>query len=176
MDSNKLLALQVEQLDKEKRDQTERLRIISRRIDHVERAFRKEEKALLSVDYEAQKTNDIEAYNAQKSATLKSTADKHKEELELKTRLGRMMADYVKARKDMAGKREEEFQRRRDEARVQIDKEKHRRREMILQAREEEKRARDEEELRIRQEADEIERQEQGVCARHQTPPRKPLD
>ncbi|KIO32427.1 hypothetical protein M407DRAFT_4574 [Tulasnella calospora MUT 4182] len=64
LDSDRLLQLQVEQLDKEKRELQDRLRIISRRLDHSERAFRREEKPLLAEDYAKQQASDRKAYDS----------------------------------------------------------------------------------------------------------------
>ncbi|KAG4302801.1 hypothetical protein PCK1_000961 [Pneumocystis canis] len=47
LDTSKLRAIQLEQLEKETRDLNEKLRITSKRIDHLERAYRKEELPLL---------------------------------------------------------------------------------------------------------------------------------
>ena len=45
LDSAKLVAMQVEQLAKEKKEMDERLRIVGKRVDYLERAMRKEERA-----------------------------------------------------------------------------------------------------------------------------------
>ena len=42
LNRDNLVKLQVQQIEKEKKDQNERLRIIAKRLDHLERAFRKE--------------------------------------------------------------------------------------------------------------------------------------
>src|SRR5258708_686510 len=52
------MRLQVEQLEKEKREREARLRVIAKRIDHVERAYRQEERPLLVKDYELQQASE----------------------------------------------------------------------------------------------------------------------
>jgi len=52
LNTDDLMKLQVEQLEKEKRDLNQRLRIVAKRVDHLERACRKEERPLLGQDYE----------------------------------------------------------------------------------------------------------------------------
>ena len=42
LDTDNLMRLQVQQLEKEKKDMQERMRLIAKRLDHTERAFRKE--------------------------------------------------------------------------------------------------------------------------------------
>jgi translation initiation factor 3 subunit A len=59
MDTNKLVQMQVEQVEKEKKELAERLRVIHRRMDHVEMVYRREEAPLLSADYEQQKEEDL---------------------------------------------------------------------------------------------------------------------
>jgi translation initiation factor 3 subunit A len=51
------MRLQVEQLEKEK-ERESRLRVISRRVDHTERAYRQEERLFLAKDYELQQASD----------------------------------------------------------------------------------------------------------------------
>ncbi|KAG8899724.1 eukaryotic translation initiation factor 3 subunit A, partial [Tulasnella sp. 403] len=145
----------VEQLDKEKKDLNERLRVLARRLDHTERAFRKEEKSLLAEDYSRQQENDKKAYEAYCQTTRKSAEQGHADALQAKKRLLRMMQDYEDARKVIAGKKEEELQERKRKARAKIDAEKAKRRERILREREEERRRVEEEERERREKEEE---------------------
>ena len=58
MNTDNLMRLQVEQLEKEKKERESRLRVIAKRIDHIERAYRQEERPLLAKDYELQQASD----------------------------------------------------------------------------------------------------------------------
>ncbi|KDQ07801.1 hypothetical protein BOTBODRAFT_38482 [Botryobasidium botryosum FD-172 SS1] len=158
LDTTKLVALQVEHLDKEKREMNERIRIASKRIDHLERAFRKEERPLLDKDYERQQADDEAAHKNQHHAIISALKQEHESNMANKKRMARMMGDYQAQRKVLAGQREEEFQRKREEAQVKIDKEKAERREKVMRQREEERRQKEAEEERRREER---EREEQ---------------
>ncbi|KAI0292946.1 hypothetical protein B0F90DRAFT_1767214 [Multifurca ochricompacta] len=58
LNTDNLMRLQVEQLEKEKKEREGRLRVTAKRIDHVERAYRQEERPLLAKDYELQQASD----------------------------------------------------------------------------------------------------------------------
>jgi hypothetical protein len=45
-------------MDREKRELNERMRIVAKRLDHIERAFRKAELPLLADDYARQQADD----------------------------------------------------------------------------------------------------------------------
>ncbi|KAG9004061.1 eukaryotic translation initiation factor 3 subunit A [Tulasnella sp. JGI-2019a] len=158
VDSDQLLAMQVQQLDKEKRDISDRLRVVSRRIDHTERAFRKDEKALLAEDYAHQQETDKKTYESHRKATLDMAKQQHRENVDAKVRLGRMMDDYRRARTEIAGKREEELKLKRDQAHQKMEAEKAKRRTLVLKQREEEKKANEEEERLKKERAEEEER------------------
>ena len=154
------MALQVEQLDKEKRDLSERLRIVHKRIDHLERAFRKEERPLLEQDYERQQQEDLLTHEKTVAMRLAAAQQKHREDLDAKVRLSRMVADYQARRKEIAGKREEEFERKRAEVRKLMEAEKEARRQKVVAQRAVEQKTREmledaqrsyEEELRKRE-------------------------
>jgi translation initiation factor 3 subunit A len=156
------MRLQVEQLEKEKREQSERMRIIAKRLDHVERAYRKEERPLIAKDYEHQQAEDLEVYNKAVALKLQATRDAHAEALETKRRLSRMMEDYKAKRIEIARKRGEEFARKKEEAGRKIEEEKAQRRRATAKVREEERRKREELERISREEAAEAARLEQG--------------
>lgn len=149
MDTTKLIQLQVSQIDKEKKELTDKQRIISKRVDHLERALRKAELPLLAEDYERQKADDKAAHEAAATATIATAEQTHRESVETKKRLSRMMDDYNAHRREIAGHREEELQKKKAEMKVKIDKAKAARREKVLKDREE---ARLAEEARRREE------------------------
>ena len=49
-----LMRPQVEQPEKEKKELNEKVLVLAKRLDHIERAYRKEERPLLTKDYEIQ--------------------------------------------------------------------------------------------------------------------------
>lgn len=139
MDTTKLIQLQVSQIDREKKELTDKQRIISKRVDHLERALRKAELPLLAEDYERQKADDKAAHEAAAAATIATAEQTHRESVETKKRLARMMDDYNAHRRAIAGQREEELQKKKAEMKVKIDAEKAKRRAKVLKEREDER-------------------------------------
>ncbi|KAI9674574.1 MAG: eukaryotic translation initiation factor 3 subunit A [Trizodia sp. TS-e1964] len=164
LDSNRIRAMKLAQLEKEKNELNERLRVTGKRMDHLERAFRREEAKLLPKDYEAQKELDIAAYEKMKAEKLKESVEKHAADLALKNRLTRLFPSYEKFRKEVSERRHEEFEKTRKSAERELqrkmeqrkkefrDKKAHEKRE-----REEQERARQEEEARLAKLAEEEE-------------------
>lgn len=152
----------MEQLDKEKRDLSERLRVLHKRIDHLERAYRKDEAPLLAVDYERQQEEDRVTHEKNAEMTLVAAQQKHVEDLHAKKRLARMTGDYHARRKEIAGHREEEFQRKRADAQKAMVAEKAARRQEILAQRAAEEEAYEAEERKAQEEEEERLRQEEG--------------
>jgi translation initiation factor 3 subunit A len=153
LDSDKLLNLHIEQLAKEKKDLGEKLRLVGKRYDHLERAYRKEERTLLADDYERQKTQDKESHEALIKSSREDAIAKNRYERELKTRLARMMPDYVVARQAVASKQEQEFQESKAQAQKIIAEEKAKFKEQLLEKKLAEKKKR--EESRRKQEEEE---------------------
>lgn len=156
LDSDKLLNLHIEQLAKEKKDLGEKLRLVGKRYDHLERAYRKEERTLLADDYERQKAHDKESHEALIKSSREDAKAKQRYERELKTRLARMLPDYEVARQAVASKQEQEFQESKAQAQKIIAEEKAKFREQLLRKklaekkRREESRRKAEEEERLR--------------------------
>jgi len=169
LDSNQLRLLRISQLEKEKNDLFKNLRVTGKRIDHLERAFRKEEIKLLPKDYQAQCQRDEEAYNKSKAETLKQAESKHKEDVALKHRLGRLLPVYEQFHKDLKERRSDEFEKRRKAADREyqnaIDKRRREVRERKLrEEREREeasRRAQEEEERTAREEAERVAAEEE---------------
>jgi hypothetical protein len=116
LDANRLRAMKLAQLEKEKNELNDRIRTTGKRIDHLERAFRREELKHVPEDYEAQKKRDMELYEHQKAETLAEAEAKHKEAVALKHRLSRLVPQFSNFRKDVSEKRHEEFEKRRKAA------------------------------------------------------------
>ena len=155
MDTDSLRRLQLIQLDKERGELSEKLRQTGKRIDHFERALRREEIPLLNQDYEAQLALEKATYEENKRQKLALAAARHKESLQLKKRLEKIMPDYQTYREIIKEKRSEEFQAMENEAKKALETEKARRRAAYQKRLEEIRRA---EEERIRREEEEAER------------------
>lgn len=162
LDSDRLRMLRIEQLAREKSELSNNLRVTSKRIDHLERAFRKEEIKLLPKDYEAQLERDRASYEKARQETLKEAERKHKDDVVLKHRLSRLVPVYEQFRTDLQERRHDEFQKRRRDADKELEhaiqKRKREAREAKARAKRElaeaERRQREEEE-RIAREAEE---------------------
>lgn len=154
--------MQVAHLEKEQRERTERSRIITKRIDHLERALRKEEAPLLAEDYERQRKEDRETYELQNQAAIVAAKEKVSEDIVTKKRLSRMLSDYNAKRNAIDQKHNEDYTRRKAIADKKIAEERAKRRAEVLAAREEERKKREEEERKAREEAEERRRKEEG--------------
>lgn len=151
LDSNKIRMIKLQQLEREKNSIAEKLRITGKRIDHLERAFRKEEAKKLPEDYAKQREVDLAAYEAVKAETLKEAEERHKESVELKHRLQRLMPVYEDFRKNLQSRRHEEFEKRRRDAEREFEKAVAARRKEAKERRLREKREREEKEREMRE-------------------------
>jgi translation initiation factor 3 subunit A len=152
LDANRLRAMKLAQLEREKNDINEKLRVTGKRIDHLERAFRKEEAQKLPEDYAQQRERDLEAYEKTKAQTLKEAEAKHKENVELKHRLSRLVDRYEIYRENIVERRHDEFERRRRDAERELEKAKAARRKEFRDRKAREKREREERERMLREE------------------------
>ena len=168
LDANRLRAMKLAQLEKEKNDLNEKVRTIGKRIDHLERAFRREELKHVPEDYESQKKRDMEIYEANKAETLKDAELKHQEAVALKHRLTRLFPHFNTFRKEVSEKRHEEFERRRKAAERDFEMKKKQRVKEVQERRRREKIEREEEERRQKEEAERIRIEEEEKTAREE--------
>lgn len=150
------MRLQVEQLEKEKREREARLRVISKRIDHTERAYRQEERPLLAKDYELQQTSDRATFEQVQKGRIDAAREDHKRNLETKKRLARILPEFESRKAIILEKRSVEYERKQATACAKIEEEKTKRRAAVSKAREEE---------RLRKEAEEQARREEQAEA-----------
>ncbi|KAG7102364.1 Eukaryotic translation initiation factor 3 subunit A like protein [Verticillium longisporum] len=151
LDPNTIRAMKVAQLEREKNDVSEKLRIVWKRVDHLERAFRKEEVKKLGADYEEQNQRDRAAYEKTKAQTLKDAEIKHKESVELKHRLTRLMPHFESFRENLHSRRGEEFEKRRRDAERELEKQIATRKKEYRDRKLREKREREEKERALRE-------------------------
>lgn len=168
LDANRLRAIKLAQLEKEKNELNDRVRTTAKRIDHLERAFRREELKHIPADYEAQKKHDLELYEKQKAETLKEAKQKHAEALALKHRLGRLVPTFSSFRKEVSEKRHEEFEKRRKAAEREFEAKKKQRVKEVQERRRRERLEREEEERRRKEEEERAQREEQERAAREE--------
>ncbi|CAK7263816.1 eukaryotic translation initiation factor 3 subunit A [Sporothrix epigloea] len=151
LDPQKLRAIKLQQLEREKNDVNERLRVTGKRIDHIERAYRKEEVKKLAEDYAEQQKRDRANYEAVKAETLKESKRKHEANVELKNRLSRLVSNFEQYRDEIIDRRRDEFDRRRREAERELEKQIAQRKKEYRERKLREKREREEEERRLRE-------------------------
>jgi translation initiation factor 3 subunit A len=152
LDSSRIRAMKLAALEKEKNLLGEQLRIAGKRIDHLERAYRKEEIKHLKEDYERQMKEDLEAYEKAKAETLKEARQKHEEDVALKHRLSRLVPIYQGFVNDVKQQRKAEFEKRSKQAQKELEAKKAARIRDIKAQRAKERKEREEEERRRREE------------------------
>ena len=94
---------------------------------------------MLAKDYDQQQIDDRKAFEEAQKSRLEATRQAHKQDLDTKKRLSRMMGDYLSRKDVYISKRGEDFAKKRAEASRKIQEEKEKRRQAILRAREEER-------------------------------------
>ncbi|PKS10261.1 hypothetical protein jhhlp_002011 [Lomentospora prolificans] len=151
LDSNELRRMKLAQLEREKNDINEKLRITGKRIDHLERAFRKEESKKLQDDYNKQIEEDKATYDLVKAQTLKDAEEKHKASVELKGRLTRLVPFFNDFRTDLHERRRDEFEARRRDAERELDRQIAARKKEFRERKLREKREREERERQLRE-------------------------
>jgi translation initiation factor 3 subunit A len=159
LDSGRIRAMKLAALEKEKNQLGEQLRIAGKRIDHLERAYRKEEVKHLKEDYERQMKEDEIAYEKAKAEELREAEQKHKEDVALKHRLSRLVPTYQQFVTDVKQNRRAEFEKRSRIAQKELEQKKAKRVQEIKEQRAKEKREQEEAE-RLEREQEERERAE----------------
>ncbi|XP_061766767.1 eukaryotic translation initiation factor 3 subunit A [Nerophis ophidion] len=96
LDPDFIMAKQVEQLEKEKKELQERLKNQEKKIDHFERAKRLEEIPLIIKAYEEQRVKDMELWEIQEEDRISNMKVEREKALEHKKRMSRMMEDKEK--------------------------------------------------------------------------------
>ncbi|RKP26948.1 hypothetical protein SYNPS1DRAFT_13412, partial [Syncephalis pseudoplumigaleata] len=122
LDTDKLVELQVKQIEDEKAEIQARLKSVAKRLDHTERAFRKEEIPLLERDYVRQRKADRHYYEAARAARVQAAREKHARDLKLKQKMTAIMPDYRAFRAGLEGKVREDYERHCQEVAKQLDK------------------------------------------------------
>ncbi|KAG7229963.1 hypothetical protein INR49_009683 [Caranx melampygus] len=93
LDPDFIMAKQVEQLEKEKKELQERLKNQEKKIDYFERAKRLEEIPLIKKAYEEQRVKDMELWELQEEERISNMKVEREKALEHKKRMSRMMED-----------------------------------------------------------------------------------
>jgi translation initiation factor 3 subunit A len=165
LDTGRIRLLKLQALEREKNELGDKVRTTSKRLDHLERAYRKEELKHLDDDYEKQRKDDYSAWEAAKNETVKSAQEKHKEDVALKHRLSRLVGPYESFRKDITEQRHADFEKRRKGAERELQQKMDQRRSEVRQQREAEKKRAEEEARFAAEEEERIAREEEEAAA-----------
>ena len=161
LDTNAIRTIKLTQLEKQNAERDARIRTTAKRIDHLERALRREELHHLPEDYEKQKQRDQTYHEEARNLELEESKAKHAESVQLKNKLGRLVDQYDDFKRDLNERRHEEFERRRKKAEQEFEAAKRKRVKEVADRKAAERRAAEEEEEKQREEE---ERQEREVA------------
>lgn len=101
LDTDKLHSMQIEQLSKDRKALEERMTVVFKNADHLERAKRKYELKLLEEDAGQQKDRDVSAYEELKQAKIQKAKKEFDSATESKERLARILPDYESFKKSI---------------------------------------------------------------------------
>ncbi|GEQ72064.1 hypothetical protein JCM33374_g5750 [Metschnikowia sp. JCM 33374] len=138
LDTDKLRAMQIEQLSKDRKVLDERMKIVFKKADHSERARRKYELKLLEKDAEAQKERDAKAYEALKQAKIEKAKKEFKNSTSIKERLTRVLPDFESFKKTIDEQNATKLAELKAHAKAELEKAKAARIEQVKQQRIEE--------------------------------------
>jgi translation initiation factor 3 subunit A len=133
LDTDKLIELQNQQIEKEKRELALKTKIATKRLDHTERAFRKEEIPLLDEDYKQQQKMDRETYDLKNKAIVEAAKAKYERDMIMKERVTRMFDDFQAYRAQLVEERDLHYTGLFVEANEKIEKEKEARRQKVAE-------------------------------------------
>lgn len=163
LDTDKLKIMQIEQLNKDKKNLEEKLRALSKRTDHTERAFRRYELQYLEKDAEKQIDEEAKNYEVLKASKIARAKKDFEEAQALKERFTRLVPDYVKFKGDINAKNQDKLKQLQAEARAKLEQAKQERIELVKRERiealiheKEHQKAAEDEEARRRQKEDDM--------------------
>lgn len=132
VDTNTIIQMGVEQIEKEKKELAAKLKTVNKRLDHTERALRREEIPLLQEDYELQQIRDEKNMKKLQEELIEELRAKHASEISIKHKLEKMMPDFLKFKERVANNRGHDYQRAKEEAAVKIEKAKAERKAQVI--------------------------------------------
>jgi hypothetical protein len=161
LDTGRIRALKIRALEKEKNELEKKLEVTGRRIDHLERAFRQEERTHLAEDYEKQRERDLAIFEKSKKDKLKEAEQKHKDDVALRNRVQRLVPTFDEFKKSITAQRAAEFEKRRRQAQKELDQKMDARKREVRERKARERREREERERQEREEEERRVREEE---------------
>ncbi|RLV85989.1 Eukaryotic translation initiation factor subunit A [Meyerozyma sp. JA9] len=152
LDTDKLRIMQIEQLNKDKKNLEEKLRALSKKNDHTERAFRRYELQYLEKDAEAQKEEEVKTYELLKASKIAKAKKEFEEAQALKQRFARLVPDYSEFKNEVNAKNKDRLKQLQAEAKAQLERAKQERIEQVKRDRIEELAQRKREQVQAEQE------------------------
>nr|XP_014345835.1 PREDICTED: eukaryotic translation initiation factor 3 subunit A [Latimeria chalumnae] len=165
LDPDFIMAKQVEQLEKEKKELQERLKNQEKKIDYFERAKRLEEIPLIKKAYEEQRVNDMEVWEQQEEERIMNMKLEREKALEHKRRMFRMLEDRDSFETKLKAARRSIYEEKLKQFQEKLAEERKKRLEERKKQRKEDRRiafykAKEEEEQRVQEEQLKNEREE----------------
>ncbi|XP_074855165.1 eukaryotic translation initiation factor 3 subunit A [Carettochelys insculpta] len=157
LDPDFIMAKQVEQLEKEKKELQERLKNQEKKIDYFERAKRLEEIPLIKTAYEEQRIRDMDLWEQQEEERITTMQLEREKALEHKKRMSRMVEDKDLFVAKLKAARHSVYQEKLKQFQERLAEERHNRLEERKRQRKEERRIayyreKEEEEQRLQEE------------------------
>ncbi|XP_039403655.1 eukaryotic translation initiation factor 3 subunit A isoform X6 [Mauremys reevesii] len=157
LDPDFIMAKQVEQLEKEKKELQERLKNQEKKIDYFERAKRLEEIPLIKTAYEEQRIRDMDLWEQQEEERISTMQLEREKALEHKNRMSRMVEDKDLFVSRLKAARQSIYQEKLKQFEERLAEERHNRLEERKRQRKEERRIsyyreKEEEEQRLQEE------------------------
>ncbi|XP_043374833.1 eukaryotic translation initiation factor 3 subunit A isoform X5 [Dermochelys coriacea] len=157
LDPDFIMAKQVEQLEKEKKELQERLKNQEKKIDYFERAKRLEEIPLIKTAYEEQRIRDMDLWEQQEEERITTMQLEREKALEHKNRMSRMLEDKDLFVSRLMAARQSVYQEKLKQFEERLAEERHNRLEERKRQRKEERRIsyyreKEEEEQRLQEE------------------------
>lgn len=153
LDTDKLRAMQIEQLNKDRKMLEDKMKVVFKKADHLERAFRKHELTYLAEEAATQKERDIKAHEELTNSRIEKARKEHENARVLKERLNRVVPDYNTFKKQIDEQNATKLAELRKQANAAFEQAKQERIQNVKQQRIEELRLRREQEMHAAEEA-----------------------
>lgn len=138
-------------MNKTKKDLEDKLNVVAKRMDHLERAFRREEHPLLEQDYQRQQIREKILFESARVERLQSAKVAHETAVAIKKNVQKMLPDYQAFRDNLVEGYERQHAGELAESRKKIEAEKAKRKAEVIAQRAAAKKAKAEAEEREKQ-------------------------